>query len=93
MLPFYNVKIRLDTNYMKVVMNVFFGRNRELEQLNELYESNRFEYAAVYGNIHVGKTPLIKEFCKGKRFIYYQVTSCDKDYNLAKLSEAIHDML
>ena len=84
MLPFYNVKIRLDTNYMKVVMNVFFGRNREL---------NRFEYAAVYGNIHVGKTTLIKEFCKGKRFIYYQVTSCDKDYNLAKLSEAIHDML
>lgn len=92
-LPFYNVKIRLATNYMKVVMNVFIGRKRELEQLNELYESNRFEYAAVYGNIHVGKTTLIKEFCKGKKFIYYQVTNCDKDYNLAKLSEAIYDIL
>lgn len=34
---------------------MFFGRNQELDKLNQMYESNNFEFAIIYGRIRVGK--------------------------------------
>jgi hypothetical protein len=50
---------------------VFYGRERELEKLNSMYGSNKFEFAVFYGRRRVGKTTLIREFCKGKNAIYF----------------------
>ena len=50
---------------------MFFGRSQELDKLNQMYKSDNFEFAIIYGRRRVGKTSLIKEFCKGKRSIYF----------------------
>ena len=40
------------------------GRKEELNHLNELYNSDSFEYLVMYGRRRVGKTTLISEFIK-----------------------------
>ena len=41
---------------------MFIGRERELQELNRLFESDRFEFAVIYGRRRVGKTALITQF-------------------------------
>ena len=36
------------------------GRKREIEELRNLYESNKAEFVAIYGRRRVGKTFLVK---------------------------------
>ncbi len=40
------------------------GRKEELNHLNELYNSDCFEYLVMYGRRRVGKTTLLQEFSK-----------------------------
>lgn len=42
------------------------GRNREVKELNRLYNSNKAELVAVYGRRRVGKTYLIDETFNGR---------------------------
>ena len=42
------------------------GRNREVRELNELYDSGKAELVAVYGRRRVGKTFLVDEVLEGK---------------------------
>lgn len=46
---------------------MFVGRDRELKKLNEMYESDWFEFAVLYGRRRVGKTTLIREFMRDSR--------------------------
>lgn len=69
---------------------MFFGRDKELESLNEMYKSNRFEFAIIYGRRRVGKTSLIKEFCKDKKFIYFLSREADGEINLKNFSRDIY---
>lgn len=41
---------------------MFIGRERELASLNRMYQSNKFEFAVIYGRRRVGKTALINHF-------------------------------
>ena len=50
---------------------MFAGRLTELNKLNSLYESGKFECVILYGRRHVGKTALIREFIKDKNAIYF----------------------
>ena len=34
---------------------MFIGRKTELKQLNEQYNSNKFEFAVIYGRRRIGK--------------------------------------
>lgn len=70
-------------------MNKFVARERELKNLEEMYQSPRFEMAVVYGRRRVGKTALIKEFIKNKPAIYIQGIEATKELNLRYLSDAI----
>ena len=45
---------------------MFIGRNRELNKLNKMYQSEIFEFAVLYGRRRVGKTTLIREFMRDK---------------------------
>lgn len=40
---------------------MFIGRQQELDTLNKLYHSGKFEFAVIYGRRRVGKTALISE--------------------------------
>ncbi len=48
---------------------MFIGREQELKALSKLYNSNKFEFAVIYGRRRVGKTALITEFSKDKETI------------------------
>ena len=45
---------------------MFYGRRTELNALNALFESGKFEFAVIYGRRRVGKTMLLNEFCEGR---------------------------
>ncbi|MFI3237905.1 MAG: ATP-binding protein [Lachnospiraceae bacterium] len=50
---------------------MFFGRAKELFELNKLYATDNFQFAVVYGRRRIGKTALISEFIKDKKAIHY----------------------
>ncbi|MFR0902696.1 MAG: ATP-binding protein [Anaerovoracaceae bacterium] len=50
---------------------MFIGRENELDTLNRLYHSDKFEFAVIYGRRRVGKTALINEFAKDKDTLYF----------------------
>lgn len=43
----------------------------DLEQLNLLYNRITFSFIFLYGRTDTGKTSLIRDFCKGKRTLYF----------------------
>ena len=51
-------------------MDTLIGRNEEIREINEPYDSGRAEFLAVYGRRRVGKTYLIKEVL-GNRMTFY----------------------
>lgn len=68
---------------------MFYGRKREIETLNFLYESGKFEFAVVYGRRRVGKTMLLSEFCEGKKVIFFTGIEASEAENLSQLSQAV----
>ena len=48
---------------------MFIGRDKELNTLDKLYNSDKFEFAVIYGRRRVGKTALINQFLKEKKSI------------------------
>ncbi len=47
-------------------MSAIIGREKEISELKELYDSDKSEFVAVYGRRRVGKTFLVDEALKGK---------------------------
>jgi len=68
---------------------MFVGRERELVALNKLYESNKFEFAVIYGRRRVGKTALINEFINEKKAIYFMGVESNAKQNLENFSKSI----
>lgn len=64
----------------------FIGREKELNDLNELYQQNRFQLFVLYGRRRVGKTTLLNEFCKDKDSIFYSAEQSNEKLNLEKFS-------
>lgn len=52
-------------------MATIIGRKQEIAEINELYNSDKPEFLAVYGRRRVGKTFLIKEVLQGKFTFYH----------------------
>ena len=64
---------------------MFIGREQERNTLEVLYEKKGFQMPVIYGRRRIGKTRLIREFCAGKRVIFYTATQdeenrCLKDF-------------
>lgn len=57
---------------------MLLGRNGELNQLNHYYEREGSQIIVVYGQKHIGKTALLKEFIKDKPANYYLARSCSE---------------
>lgn len=71
----------------------FLGRKKELDQLNKLYQTDKFQMVMIYGRRRVGKTTLIREFCKGKKNIFFSAIQSNPADNLEELSKAIYACL
>lgn len=68
---------------------MFYGRKRELKELNRLYLENKFQLFILYGRRRVGKTALLKEFCKEKEAIFFSVELSNDKMNLEKFSKQV----
>ena len=68
---------------------MFIGRERELEALDKLYSSNKFEFAVIYGRRRVGKTALINQFIGDKKAIYFMGVESNAKQNLENFSKSI----
>lgn len=68
---------------------MFIGRQQELNALNKLYNSNKFEFAVIYGRRRVGKTALISEFTKDKDAIFFTGIETNATQNLNNFSRCI----
>lgn len=72
---------------------LFVGRKKEMEKLERMYKSKRFEFAVIYGRRRVGKTTLIREFCKGKKAVYSVGRENNPQINLEAVSRDIYHVL
>lgn len=68
---------------------MFIGRENELNTLNKLYHSDKFEFAVIYGRRRVGKTALISEFTKNKDTIFFTGVETNAKQNLDNFSRCI----
>lgn len=68
---------------------MFIGRENELNALNKLYHSDKFEFAVIYGRRRVGKTALINEFVKDKDTIFFTGVETNAKQNLDNFSRSI----
>ena len=68
---------------------MFIGRKRELQELQRLYTSNRFEFVVIYGRRRVGKTALINQFIGAKKAIYFMGVESNAKQNLENFSQNI----
>lgn len=68
---------------------MFIGRMQELNTLNRLYASDKFEFAVIYGRRRVGKTALINEFIGDKKAIYFIGVESNAKQNLENFSQRI----
>lgn len=68
---------------------MFIGRERELDALNKLYHSNKFEFGVIYGRRRVGKTALINKFIDDKKAIYFMGVESNAKQNLENFSRSI----
>lgn len=72
---------------------MFVGRKRELDKLNEMHASEKFECAIIYGRRRVGKTSLIREFIKNKKSVYFLSLETSERVNLDNFGKSAHDAL
>jgi len=65
---------------------MFIGREKELQFLQERYDSPKSELIVLYGRRRIGKTELLRQFIKGKQAVFYACTECTDAEQLARFS-------
>lgn len=70
---------------------MFVGREKELSEMNRRYKEDSFQLFILYGRRRVGKTTLLKEFCKGKNHIFYSAEQSNRKMNLEKFSAEVFE--
>jgi len=65
----------------------FINRAKELSFIEKEYKANRSSFIVVYGKRRVGKTELIKESGKNKKFLYFLGRQVNNKDNLEQISQ------
>lgn len=68
---------------------MFVGRELELQKLNALFKEPGFQMPVIYGRRRVGKTRLIREFCSGKKCVFYAAIEQNDAEALRLFSDAL----
>ena len=72
---------------------IFVGRKEELEELNERFNSGRFEMGIVYGSRRIGKTSLLRKFVENKASFYFQAKESNELDNRTAFSNEINKLI
>ena len=70
---------------------MFIGREKELTTLEKLYQTEKFQFAVIYGRRRVGKTALINEFLNKKNAIAFTGVESNEKQNLENFSRSIFE--
>ncbi len=73
-------------------MPTFVNRERELASLEQAYASDNAELYVLYGRRRVGKTELLREFCRGKRHVFFVADLGTEAQALAELTRQISQL-
>lgn len=65
---------------------MFVGRKEELDFLKARYLKSSGQLIVIYGRRRIGKTELLREFCKGKHHVFYACKECTDDEQLKSFS-------
>ena len=68
---------------------MFIGRDAELGELEQLHAESGFRFAEVTGAPGIGKTALLREFCRNKRAVMFSAVRADRMHNLVAMSRAV----
>lgn len=68
---------------------MFIGRKKELAFLEEKYTSSWAELVVLYGRRRIGKTELLKQFCKNKSHVFYSCKECMDMEQLKNFSQKL----
>lgn len=66
---------------------VFIGRKDELAFLQEQYNTPQGRLVVLYGRRRIGKTELLREFCKNKEHVFYTSIECIESEQLESFSK------
>ena len=62
---------------------MFIGRTQELQQLNSVYRTGKFQFLVMYGRHGVGKSAFLSEFSAQKPYLYFTAIESNESHNLA----------
>jgi len=65
---------------------MFIGRRDELNFLKTRYEKNNGQLVVIYGRRRIGKTELLREFCKDMPHVFYACKECTDNEQLNSFS-------
>ncbi len=69
------------------------GREEELSELRERYNSDKFEFGVVFGSRRIGKTTILMNFAKETNGFIYQAKETEMADNLKSFSKALRKYL
>lgn len=69
---------------------MFIGREKELADLNKLYDTEQFQMPVIYGRRRVGKSTLIQKFVEGKKAVMFTAIESTVERNLELFSKSIY---
>ena len=68
---------------------MMIGRELEMEKLEQLYNSDNFEFLVMYGRRRVGKTTILQEFAEKHDVIFYSAQEKNDGLNLQDFSRTL----
>src|SRR5436309_1477456 len=71
----------------------FVDRERELTMLEQRFSSGHAELFALFGRRRVGKTELLRQFCHGKRAVFFVADLGTETRALADFSRQVSNTL
>lgn len=67
------------------------GRMKEMNQIEAMYSSDRFEFVVMYGRRRIGKTTILQEFSKRHKTIFFSAQEKNDALNLQDFSRLIQE--
>ncbi|AYJ01119.1 hypothetical protein CWO85_01030 [Candidatus Phytoplasma ziziphi] len=72
---------------------MFIGRKKELEEIENLISTSKFEFALIYGRRQIGKTTILQKIIKKYKGFYFVADRSGLKANLKRLSREITNFL
>lgn len=70
---------------------MMIGRIQEMNQLERMYRSTRFEFIVMYGRRRIGKTTILQEFSQTHKTIFFSAQEKNDTLNLQDFSRLVQE--